>query len=180
LDRALCVCSGPGSHILPIRHGASQYTHGPWATFQSSPSHQHQQASRFGIRVLVKLPQDALSLLILNLDHLQRRPDEAQAFGLRDVVHAGFVLAGAEMLDLFAGIFDFGEAEGGGAAFEEVAEGGKGAEIFGLSVRERGIVSMMADMGEGVEWRQRGGCWDETHKAVSIFTKVASACSKKP
>ena len=39
-------------------------------------------------------------------------------------------LAGAEVLDLFARVADFGEAQGGGGALEEVAERGEGGEVF--------------------------------------------------
>jgi hypothetical protein len=43
---------------------------------------------------------------------------------------AGFVLAGAKVLDLLAGILDLGEAEGGGGAFEEVPELGEFEKVF--------------------------------------------------
>jgi hypothetical protein len=46
------------------------------------------------------------------------------------------------MLDLLAAVFDFGQAERGAGAFEEVAEGGELGEIFLFAVREeRGSVA---------------------------------------
>ena len=47
---------------------------------------------------------------------------------------AVLVLLGSEVLDLLAGILDFGQAEGSGGAFEEVAEGRELREIFVLPV----------------------------------------------
>ena len=47
---------------------------------------------------------------------------------------AVFVLPAAIVLDLFATVLDFGEAKGGGGAFEEMALRGECGEIFFFSV----------------------------------------------
>jgi hypothetical protein len=61
------------------------------------------------VELLLRLLDGALELV------------EADVVGL--VASARLVLVGAKVLDLLARVLDFGEAESGGGAFEEVAEG---------------------------------------------------------
>jgi len=49
---------------------------------------------------------------------------------------ARLVLVRAEVLDLLAAVLDFGQAEGGARALEEVAEGGEFGEVFLFAGRE--------------------------------------------
>lgn len=55
------------------------------------------------------------------------------------VAGASLVFVLAEMLDLFTRVLNFGEAEGCGAAFEEVAERGELGEVFLFAAKRRKV-----------------------------------------
>ena len=64
------------------------------------------------------------------------------------------------MLDLLARVFDFCQAERGGGAFEEMAEGGEGFEVFffaggGDGMLDFGVVWKGGMRGEEKEYLQR-------------------------
>ena len=89
---------------------------------------------------LIKRPQLLLHLLILGLDDNQRLLDALQAQSIvLDVDGAALVLARAEVLDPFAAVFDFREAERCRRAFQEVSEGAEGFEVASGSRRRRRV-----------------------------------------
>ena len=79
---------------------------------------------------LVVLAQPLLDLGELALGLLDNLLEVLEALVVvGDVFRAVGALVGAEVLDLLAAVFDFGHAERGARAFEEVAERGQLCEV---------------------------------------------------
>lgn len=80
---------------------------------------------------MVKSSEDFLNVVELCLCRLDRLSQSFQAlFVILLVELACFVFPCSKVLDLFAAILYFCEAEGGRRAFEEVAESGKLIKVF--------------------------------------------------
>jgi hypothetical protein len=91
---------------------------------------------RFRCRILVVVLVEFLEYLLdvckLRLGLLDNRAQLLLRLLLRNVLCARVVLQLAVVLDLLARVFDLGQAERRGGAFEEVAELAKLLEVFAL------------------------------------------------
>ena len=76
------------------------------------------------------------------------------------------------MLNLLTAVLDLGQSKSGGGTFEEVAQRGKLVKVSFLAV----VKSVRFDGGCRVSLTKAR----VAYRAVSIFLKVVSACSKKP
>lgn len=108
----------------------------------------------------IPLPQPLLRDRILPLHPLQRRPDQLERLVRAQVLVVVLVPLGAVVLDLLAGELDLGDAEGGGGAFEEVAEGGEFGEVFDVAE------VVMGEGGKGVS-KGRVSSWIFTREQVN-------------
>lgn len=80
---------------------------------------------------MIEFPEDFLNVVEFRLCRLDRLSQSFQALLVILFVElACFVFSCAKVLDLLAAVLYFCEAEGGGRAFQEVAEGGKLVKVF--------------------------------------------------
>jgi hypothetical protein len=105
---------------------------------------------------------------------------------LGDVLGAGIVLERAVVLDLLARVLDFGEAQRGRGAFEEVAELAECLEVVALLLLSVCGVSaacrrvhMRMRMRSAARPAARQGLHRSTHRFESILSNVLSAWPKK-
>lgn len=85
---------------------------------------------------VVKALQSFLRIAVLPLDHLDDGPDTAETFFAGEIGRVALlVFARAVVLDLFARVFDFGQAERCRGAFEEMSVRRELLEVAGFPVR---------------------------------------------